>query len=291
MAVGLYCMNFLVPIRTIEEKYPGGWKQCLKDHAQWLDGKVWFDQHLFHDGSMNPNEIEELIKKWQKMGFTITDQCDGRMVWKDVACIEYADHLYPDWLAFTSNGTAAYLAGTEVGETIKPTWLKKLIEKNVGSIELSVTLGQTLYVEAEIYDGKLKYLLPVEQVINPDKTIVITLDKHKHGGTILSLSQPFKKNMKFDVEILLCNGRLLPAASILPVPAGKTLMEMWPEDISKITLKNAKLISTHSFIISDDKIQKLKIISLEMIEGTKQLVWIWWAFMTVFCFNQIRKIL
>ena len=32
MAIKLEFFDFIVPIKTIKKKYPGGWEQCLKDH-------------------------------------------------------------------------------------------------------------------------------------------------------------------------------------------------------------------------------------------------------------------
>ncbi len=34
MAVELEYLSFIVPIGTIEKKYPGGWVQCLADHER-----------------------------------------------------------------------------------------------------------------------------------------------------------------------------------------------------------------------------------------------------------------
>lgn len=126
MAIALYCMNLLVPVQVIKAKYPGGWAQCLKDHEAWINGKVWFDEHLFHDGAMDPQAIGNLIKKWSALGFEITEVRDGRTAWKDVCCIEYAGHDWPAWLELTTDGVTAYLAGTEPGERVTPDWLKNI---------------------------------------------------------------------------------------------------------------------------------------------------------------------
>lgn len=32
MAIQLECINFIIPIAVIEQKYPGGWAQRLIDH-------------------------------------------------------------------------------------------------------------------------------------------------------------------------------------------------------------------------------------------------------------------
>ena len=40
MAIQLEVINFVVPIKIIKEKYPGGWEQCLKDHENLIGGRV-----------------------------------------------------------------------------------------------------------------------------------------------------------------------------------------------------------------------------------------------------------
>ena len=61
MAVQLEFINFIAPIETINEKYPGGWEQRLKDHQNLIGGRVWFDDYLFRDGAMNPMDIGSLV--------------------------------------------------------------------------------------------------------------------------------------------------------------------------------------------------------------------------------------
>jgi hypothetical protein len=61
MAIKLEFFDFIVPIKTIKKKYPGGWVQCLKDHDGDIGGRVWYDEHLFRDGAMSPNDIAYLL--------------------------------------------------------------------------------------------------------------------------------------------------------------------------------------------------------------------------------------
>lgn len=128
MAVALIYMNFLVPIQTVREKYPGGWEQCLQDHEKEIaSGRVWFDAHLFHDGAMDPRTIESYIARWEKLSFQVTKEVDGQTQWVDMCCIEYLGHQMPEWLALGPNGHSAHRAGTEPGEIVCPDWLRHLI--------------------------------------------------------------------------------------------------------------------------------------------------------------------
>jgi hypothetical protein len=86
MAIMTEFINFIVPIKIIEKKYPGGWNQCLEDHAELIGGRVWYDDHLFHDGAMNPTDIGSLVERWTAMGFECVGEKNGKKYWKD-ACV------------------------------------------------------------------------------------------------------------------------------------------------------------------------------------------------------------
>ena len=64
MAIALEFIDFVVPIDTIRRKYPGGWEQCLRDHAGLIGGRVWYDEHLFRDGAMNSDDIMIVVDRW-----------------------------------------------------------------------------------------------------------------------------------------------------------------------------------------------------------------------------------
>lgn len=117
MAILLECYRIIIPIHKIIEKYPGGWQQCLADHKDLINGRVWYDQHLFSDGAMNPNDIEILADKWESFGFTgyVGDDITGR--WVDYCICDMIIGPYAcDWL--TRKGMAVHLKGTEPGEII-----------------------------------------------------------------------------------------------------------------------------------------------------------------------------
>lgn len=90
MTIQLEFIDFIVPRAVIEEKYPGGWIQCLKDHENLIGGSVWYDEYLFRDGAMNPMDIEGLVNKWQRLGFsTHKENEDGMPIeWLDVCVCE-----------------------------------------------------------------------------------------------------------------------------------------------------------------------------------------------------------
>ena len=123
MAIKLEFLDFIVPIKTIKKKYPGGWNQCLKDHNNLIGGRVWYDEHLFRDGAMSSNDIGHLVEWWANKGFDTYDESDNPK-WLDVCVVQsiFGRTTLPcDWIVV--NGRTAHLkyepAGYVVGSDFK----------------------------------------------------------------------------------------------------------------------------------------------------------------------------
>lgn len=100
MAIKTEFINFIVPIEVIKAKYPGGWKKCLKDHANLLRGRCWHDDYLFRDGAMNPMDMQHLVQSWEEMGFEATKKVAGKTKWADFCVYEglFGSAYVCDWL-------------------------------------------------------------------------------------------------------------------------------------------------------------------------------------------------
>jgi hypothetical protein len=123
MAIATIFIDFIVPIKTIKDKYPGGWEQCLEDHYHLIGGRVWYDEHLFHDGAMNPTDIENLVSSWKSLGFnTHIENDEGYPVkWIDVCVHEGmfgGSTLECDWLAYDESTGGVFLKGTDPGPLV-----------------------------------------------------------------------------------------------------------------------------------------------------------------------------
>lgn len=123
MTIQLEFIDFIVPRAVIEEKYPGGWIQCLKDHERLIGGRVWYDEYLFRDGAMNPMDIEGLVNEWQRLGFnTHKENEDGMPIeWLDVCVCESmlgGPTLKCDWLDVDLDTRTAILIGSNHGKPI-----------------------------------------------------------------------------------------------------------------------------------------------------------------------------
>ena len=123
MAIACQFIDFIVPIKVIKEKYPGGWDQCLEDHAHLIGGRVWYDDHLFHDGAMNTSDISHLIYEWEGMGFTIFGYDENRIEnkWIDVCVYERmfgGETLACDWIDYDEESGGVFLKGTDPGKLV-----------------------------------------------------------------------------------------------------------------------------------------------------------------------------
>lgn len=123
MAIMTEFINFIVPIKTIEEKYPGGWFQCKEDYADVMWGRVWHDQHLFRDGAMNPMDMKNIAEEWEGKGFILFEDIDGKKNWKDVCVYEGmlgGTTLPCSWLEENRKNRTVALKDAEICELAGP---------------------------------------------------------------------------------------------------------------------------------------------------------------------------
>ena len=123
MAVRLDCIDLIVPIATIEAKYPGGWAQCLDDHREAIGRRVWYDEHLFRDGAMSPFDMQLKLDEWAAIGFQLYGKRMGKRIWKDVCVVDgLADGptLPCPWLQVDMAQQCALLVGQPHGDLIGP---------------------------------------------------------------------------------------------------------------------------------------------------------------------------
>jgi len=123
MAIKLEFIDIIVPRFIIEQKFPGGWQAWHAHYESVIGLSVWFDDHLFRAGAMNPIDAQNILDDWGYLGFELTGtNSSGEEVWQDV-CVSgriFGGATLPcEWLALDSNGDA-YLTGTEPGKAVGP---------------------------------------------------------------------------------------------------------------------------------------------------------------------------
>ena len=104
--------------------------------------------------------------------------------------------------------------------------------------------GETVYLEAEESEGKLK-LKSVKESKNPDKTISISftqnIEKKRHVNMVLKVSNPFAKDLTYSAQIFIMKANKWTPTNVLPVIAKLSAFEMWPDVIVTIGLGDWKL--------------------------------------------------
>jgi len=118
MAIAIEYISLVVPIQSITEKYPGGWRGFVEEHAKLIGKIVWYDSYLCHaGGAMDSGDIDSLIDKWEKLGFEATEIIGEKRIWKDFCVFSsYGGSNYTcPWLCIDPGRRIAWLADTEPG--------------------------------------------------------------------------------------------------------------------------------------------------------------------------------
>jgi hypothetical protein len=121
VAIQLEFVNLIVPIQTIEDRYPGGWKAYLDDNEKRIGKVMWFDNSLVRaSGCMCGDEVDGLITKYTRLGFTSTETLGVGIFWKNFCIVDafgISRHSC-NWLEFDPISRSAFLAGTVPGKAI-----------------------------------------------------------------------------------------------------------------------------------------------------------------------------
>jgi hypothetical protein len=121
MAIALEFIDVIVPISKIREKYDGGFDACLRDHENLIGRQVWYDEHLFRNGAMEPNDIRLMVQRWNGLGFETIGVKDGQQVWQDICVVEGlfgGPTFFCAWLEFDASQRIAYRKGFSPGPIV-----------------------------------------------------------------------------------------------------------------------------------------------------------------------------
>jgi hypothetical protein len=100
--------------------------------------------------------------------------------------------------------------------------------------------GETVYIEVLQEDGIIKKLTAVKAIKNPAITLTIcftqTASKKVHEMMMLKVVNPFTKDLNYGAAIFLTKQNRWTKTSVVPVMAGLTGFETWPDVITTIGL-------------------------------------------------------
>lgn len=121
MAVRLEFIDVLVPVHVIEDRYPGGFTQCLADHRSLIGRRVWHDGRLLRDGALDATSARARVEGWQALGIEPLQWVGRRLHWKELCVVDLAaggPTVPCGWLAWDARARIAWLRGTDRGETV-----------------------------------------------------------------------------------------------------------------------------------------------------------------------------
>ena len=100
--------------------------------------------------------------------------------------------------------------------------------------------GETVYAEVERDAGVIKSLKAVKENTNPSKTLVITFSQSVNNGAHemmqLKIANPFSQTLVYKAKVIYLKGHKWIDTDVLPIQAGLSGIEMWPDIITVVAL-------------------------------------------------------
>ena len=125
MAVRLEFIDVLVPVHVIEEKYPGGFGQCLADLGPLVGRRVWHDGALLRDGALDPDGARTVVEGWQALGIEPLQWIDRRLHWHELCVVDVVaggPTVGCEWLEWDPAQRIAWLRGGPRGGIVGRVW-------------------------------------------------------------------------------------------------------------------------------------------------------------------------
>jgi hypothetical protein len=109
---------------------------------------------------------------------------------------------------------------------------------------INLLSGEEINVEFDDGAGGPTNPRYVEKVTSPEKTVTFSLSL-KDIGTILSVKNPFPKNILYDCLIQHYKAQRLQKTTIVPVESGLVSFEHWPYPITQVVISNLRYASSN----------------------------------------------
>jgi hypothetical protein len=105
--------------------------------------------------------------------------------------------------------------------------------------------GETIYIEILQENGTVKKLAAVKEIKDSSKTVAISfsqsVDKDSPELTMLKVTNPFHYRLIYKAKIFLLTKNKWTDTDVLPVEAGISGFEAWPQVITSIVLSDWKI--------------------------------------------------
>jgi hypothetical protein len=119
MAVLLTFYSLIIPVESLKRVLTEDVTKEIILKKQ-IPGLVLFDENLFVQGSMSPNDNKEIIKFWESKGLIAVEKRGKQKYWKDLCIVCYPDTeptLPCDWIeVFRENEESLTIYGCLKGK-------------------------------------------------------------------------------------------------------------------------------------------------------------------------------
>ena len=106
---------------------------------------------------------------------------------------------------------------------------------------INVLVGEEILVEFEDNDGALSNPSYVKTASKAERTISFRLEQTPEG-TVLTVKNPFAKDIIYDCFIQHYSETRLRKTSIIPVKAGLMNFEMWPYPVAQVVISKVRYV-------------------------------------------------
>ena len=114
----------------------------------------------------------------------------------------------------------------------------------------TVLPGQTVYIEAQLVDGKVRFLRAVDKNAAPEKTIVATLEQNEHGMMCTRKTRSTRRSSStWKWRRLEGDGRRRKTSSCPLIPKGGSY-ELWSEALFQVLITSGRVIEDSDTVVS-----------------------------------------
>ena len=110
--MNLRFISLIVPVSTLEAKYPGGLAQCLQDFGPVTGEAVELADGLLRVSSMSPADTQVDCKHFESRGLTGIVRTDDEETWGDFCVVDslMGPTLRCTWIRLDRNAQEVFLA-------------------------------------------------------------------------------------------------------------------------------------------------------------------------------------
>lgn len=106
---------------------------------------------------------------------------------------------------------------------------------------ISVLAGETVLIEATVTAERPTEFVQVASITHPERTLSFNLKQHIKDGKafmMLTSKNPFSREMRFHVGMMILSHDSIVKTSSCPVAAGTESFEIWPDPLFQIVIED-----------------------------------------------------